>query len=1382
MIKAPSKQRVRSRIICFPSPASSATIFFLIMRAPTLFLTLLSLCSSAVAENRIVFLAGSRSHGPGEHEFYAGCQILAKALNEQSGLDVKAEVIKGWPEDAAVLDGAKAIVIYADGTSVVGKGWEKMDALAKQGKGIMFMHYAVHPGAPEGEKYYRPWIGGAFETGWSVNPHWVADLQALPNHAVSRGISGPVEAYDEFYYHMRFRPARGEVLDLVTATPTRERVKKYINLWNEYGVAELGKPQSLMWGVERPDGGRGVGFTGGHYHRNWAVDGFRKLALNAIVWTAGLEVPKDGVVSKAVSEDELNANLDDKGHNKPRIAVPKPGEFKAIPPAEIQTDREAKFPKLSGSSPAPAQETAAAPKTGAPAKPVVEGILISSTSKERLASLEAPLIGAKQLFLVVSSEGAVSCDWSDWIEPELVRADGSTIDLTTLSWKTASAGSGKPMIGKSNSGTPLLVEGKTYAKGIGTHAASVIVYDLPADIVKLRTKVGLDDGGAIRNGKPSDAKMKFLVYTQTPPTEEELLANEPTEVPDGLFTLPEGLEVKLWAKSPLLHNPTNIDFDAQGRLWVAEGVNYRGKAGRQKEGDRIVILEDTTGKGFADKSTVFVQEPALASPLGVAVFENKIVVSQPPDLLVYTDVNGDGKFDAAVDKREVLLTGFGGRQHDHSLHSVTAGPDGLWYWNQGNTGAEFTDNSGKTFRMGSPYQMQKIAGAQSDDGHVWIGGFAARMNPDGTQVKVIGHNFRNSYEQSVTSLGDVFQSDNDDPPACRVTALMEGGNAGFASADGKRSWAADRRPGQDVPTAEWRQEDPGTMPSGDVYGGGAPTGVAFYENGALGEKWTGLLLACESGKNVVYGYLPKPDGAGWKLERFDFFTSNKEKEWSGSDFLAGKAQKSELKNFFRPSDVTIGPDGAIYVADWFDSKVGGHGTNDARSTGAIYRIAPKGFKSVLPKFDLKTTEGQIAALKSPAPNVRFSGFTRLKAQGAKAVPTVAALLEDSNPYLAARAAWLLAQMGEAGVVKVRPWLESSDSTRRLVAYRALHRAGQDPLGLASKMAEDASAAVRREVALHLRDVPAEKSVPLLVKIAAKFDGKDRAYLEAIGLGSEGKESQVYGEVSKSFAKDPLAWSEAAAWIAWRLHPVEAIPALKARATAEKLTPEARKLMVTALAFSPTKEAAVAMVDVATVKTSGQDALALWWLMSRKNNDWSAFDVTAAMKERGLYDPATVKLTSVELPAPIANAPKLPSVAEIAALPADAVRGKSAVGVCYACHRIAGTGAEFGPELTEFGKQQTKEAIVEAIANPSATISHGYEGFEVKTKDGLTITGMPVANGDPVIMKCMGGITQTIPKERIASMKKLDRSLMYDPANLGLTAQSIADIVAYLKGL
>ena len=367
--------------------------------------------------------------------------------------------------------------------------------------------------------------------------------------------------------------------------------------------------------------------------------------------------------------------------------------------------------------------------------------------------------------------------------------------------------------------------------------------------------------------------------------------NEKAVTPDlvdpAMLKVPEGLEVSVWATSPMLFNPTNMDVDAQGRIWVAEGINYRRMAGRRAAGDRIVVLEDSDGDGKADKSHTFVQDPELGAPLGVAVFDNVIVVSNTPNLIVYTDVNRDAKFDPAVDKREVLLTGFEQAQHDHSLHSVSASPDGRWVFSNGNCGGLFTDKSEKTFRIGGAYLNNTWAGEASDDGHVYVGGFTCSINPDGTHARILGYGYRNSYEQTITSLGDIFQNDNDDPPACRVSFVMEGGDFGFFSPDGKRSWQADKRPGQTTPVAEWRQDDPQTVPAGDVYGGGAPTGVGFYENGALGEKWNGLLMSCDTGRNVVFGYLPKPEGAGMKLERFDFVTSNTTGKFAGSDFVGG---------------------------------------------------------------------------------------------------------------------------------------------------------------------------------------------------------------------------------------------------------------------------------------------------------------------------------------------------------------------------------------------------------------------------------------------------------------------------------------------------------------
>lgn len=296
---------------------------------------------------QIVFIAGNRSHASGEHEFYAGCTLLAKAFNEQSGLPVEATVVRAdWhknPDDKATVAAADTIVIYCDATSAHGGQWEFLDDLANKGVGMVFMHYAVHPSKEIGEKYYRPWIGAAMESGYSVNPHWVADLKVNENHEIGNGVPESITSLDEWYYHMRWVPERENILDLLTAVPTRDNMHRYINMWNQNGVDGLGKRQTLMWGYERPAGGRGIGFTGGHYHHTWAVDGVRTAVLNAIAWSAGMKVPEGGVTSKPPTEDELNANLDDYGDQTRRLKLPNPEDWKKLPPAKVDEKREAGF-------------------------------------------------------------------------------------------------------------------------------------------------------------------------------------------------------------------------------------------------------------------------------------------------------------------------------------------------------------------------------------------------------------------------------------------------------------------------------------------------------------------------------------------------------------------------------------------------------------------------------------------------------------------------------------------------------------------------------------------------------------------------------------------------------------------------------------------------------------------------------------------------------------------------------------------------------------------------------------------------------------------------------------------------------------------------------
>lgn len=864
-------------------------------------------------------------------------------------------------------------------------------------------------------------------------------------------------------------------------------------------------------------------------------------------------------------------------------------------------------------------------------------------------------------------------------------------------------------------------------------------------------------------------------------------------VPLDIFSVPDDLEVTLWAQSPQLKNPTNIDIDAAGRIWVTEGVNYRRHKDRDPKGDRVVVLEDTDGDGRADRSTTFVQEPTLVAPLGIAVIGNKVIVSNAPDLIVYTDVDENRQFDPAIDKREVLLTGFDGRNHDHALHSVTFGPDGRWYFSAGNAGAHFTDRSGRTFRIGSPYNPiesgampvfgytpETYAGARSDDGHVYVGGFAARMQADGTRVEIIGHNFRNSYEQTISSFGDIFHNDNDDPPACRTTFLMEYGNLGYFSRDGKRYWNADRRPGQSIPIAEWRQEDPGVIPAGDVYGGGAPTGIVINEGDALGAKWRGVLLSAEAARNTIFGYFPAADGAGYALERFDFLTSNQEQAFAGTDFKGGQVT-SEIQTFFRPSDVAVGADGAIYVADWFDPRVGGHDDKDDSTSGAIYRIAPKNFRPRVPQFDLATIEGQIAALRNPAVNVRALGFTKLRARGSSAIPAVAKLLDDENPFIRARAVWLLAQLGPQGIERVMARLSSDDAMERIVAYRAVRSVNGVVPEIASRLARDPSSAVRREVALSLRDVPFDQSGDILLALAKAYDGKDRAYLEAWGIGATHKEQQLYAALSATRPdRDPANWPTSYADLVWRLTPADAVSAFAARATASVIAPRERTKAITALGFIPTQSAANALLDIAEHGAADiKENPALWWLINYKDSRWAGFGIDSELKRRGLYDPDAVAINEIIVPAPSRES-ALPSVAAIAALQGDRQRGAAAAAACLMCHRIGDRGVDYAPALDGFASRQTKDVVITAIVDPSNDIAHGYEGTELTLRDGKKIHGLVLGNGNPMIVQSTGGAIQMIPASLIQHRERLGRSLMLTADQLGLTAQQVADIVAYLE--
>lgn len=276
----------------------------------------------ATKTRKLVMIAGTPSHGPGDHEFNAGVLLLQKCLVGVPGLETVV-CLNGYPQDDSMLDTADAILCYADGGGnhplIRGQRLERIGALMDKGVGLMCCHYGVEVPKDLGGAEFRKWIGGHYEHMYSCNPMWKPEFTAFPDHPICRGVR-PFSVRDEWYFRMRFRDDMAGVTPILSAVPpdkVRDGPYAYPKGPYPHIQADKGKnrPEVMMWATERADGGRGVGFTGGHFHRNWLDPNFRKIVLNALLWVSQVDVPANGVESE-VTEDDIKQNLDPKGKKR----------------------------------------------------------------------------------------------------------------------------------------------------------------------------------------------------------------------------------------------------------------------------------------------------------------------------------------------------------------------------------------------------------------------------------------------------------------------------------------------------------------------------------------------------------------------------------------------------------------------------------------------------------------------------------------------------------------------------------------------------------------------------------------------------------------------------------------------------------------------------------------------------------------------------------------------------------------------------------------------------------------------------------------------------------------------------------------------------------
>ncbi|MCG2461245.1 PQQ-dependent sugar dehydrogenase [Flavobacteriaceae bacterium F89] len=956
----------------------------------------------------------------------------------------------------------------------------------------------------------------------------------------------------------------------------------------------------------------------------------------------------------------------------------------------------------------------------------------------------------------------------------------------------------------------------------------------------------------------------------------------------------EGLKMNLFASEPMIANPTNMAIDANGRVWICEGRNYRLFANPDnpydKKGDRILILEDTDHDGVADTYKVFYQGEDINAALGIVVLGNKVIVSVSPDVFVFTDSNGDD----VPDSKEIMYEGIDGVDHDHGAHAFVFGPDGRLYFNYGNRGHHLMDEDGDTI---VDVHGEKVTNSRNP----FQEGMAFRAEMDGSHVEVLGNNFRNPYELAIDSYGGLWQSDNDDDGnrGTRINFLMEYGNYGYKDQVTGANWR-ERRVGwsDSIPLRHWHLNDPGVVPNLLQTGSGSPTGMIVYEGDLLPDRYKNQLIHAEPGHNVVRSYIVGNDGAGYKARIENIVTS--QDDW------------------FRPDDVTVAPDGSLFISDWYDGGVGGHKAEDI-VRGRIYHISTKeGYTPT--KFDFSSGEGAAKGLLSDNMDVFYQSWQKLHALGEAAEPILARLIAKGGTAKA-RALWLGAKIPAMVTIYIDKSLADKDPKIRMQGIRMARYVAADKLtDYVAQVVDDSSAQVRREAAIALKYVGTPVAAELWADLAIQHRAGDRWELEALGIGAD-QFPDLYFEAWKSKVGDN--WNTpAGSEIVWRVNAAATVPLLVDLIEDKSVSPEKLPSYFRAFHFkqSPRKNQrllslltadhpqqhliqayAVGQLDESFVNSSSHNIRAVKkvlpgiegtpeWLTAVKNlkikgqdkqlftlvasnadlalrkeaatllfdtgggkvvsdyfkseapedsklqvievlggvNDKNAidflkrsleadkfsyplmrkvveslgntgdgqqilFDLLKSGKLKEVYTTSAVLKLMTSWDVKIrTEAPKYliseenddTDIAALEKIDGDPNAGKAVFTTyCATCHVVDGNGTDFGPGLSDIGSKLSRSFMYSSIVYPSAGINFGYEGYNVKLKDGDVLMGYILGKTeDEITLKMMGATTKAIPRKDIQSLEAMDKSLMPEGLDKVMKQQQLVDLVAYLETL
>ncbi|MFP6677878.1 MAG: PVC-type heme-binding CxxCH protein, partial [Pirellulaceae bacterium] len=451
-----------------------------------------------------------------------------------------------------------------------------------------------------------------------------------------------------------------------------------------------------------------------------------------------------------------------------------------------------------------------------------------------------------------------------------------------------------------------------------------------------------------------------------------------TKIDDELasFVVADGFEVNLYASDPKIAKPIQMNFDADGRLWLATSEVYPHIKPGQQADDKILILDDTDRDGVADKTTVFAD--GLLIPTGVLPGDKGAYVVNSTELLHFRDTDGDGK----ADRSTVVLSGFGSEDTHHLLHTLRWGPDGALYMNQ-----SIYIHS----HLETPYGVRRLNG-----GGIW------RFRPDTLELDIVCEGFVNPWGNHFDDWGQQFATDG---------AYGEGINYVFPGAIYVTAPNAKRRL-------------LGLNPGSPKH-----CGLEIVGGSHLPDSWQGNMITNDFRAHRVCRFVVSEDGSG--------YASRQEVEVIKSSHGS-----------FRPIDVKLGPDGAIYIADWYNPIIQ-HGEVDFRDSrrdhvhGRIWRVSAKNRPPVARTLITgQPIEKLLDLLRSPEPWQRQ--FAKLELKQREPVQVVAALgqwleqLDRDDPQYGhnrLEALWLYECVNQTNLPLLRQLLGSADHRVRAAAMK-----------------------------------------------------------------------------------------------------------------------------------------------------------------------------------------------------------------------------------------------------------------------------------------------------------------------------------------------------------